>query len=620
MHSFILGEVNFIKKRRKMRKISKKSFIKRAACVCVGASMLFVGLTGCSNKSSLSASSTATETAGAETEAVETEAAVAAADTVVYGKIYTSNANHEYAEAFAVKDGKYIYVGDEDGVKSYIEDGTTKIIDYRDKGIVMAGATEGHGHYILAAELGEMGAIVGGGTPDEILDNMKQYVEAHPDKTAYFVQGWETGGDMQDQKYTYNMRQALDEICSDKVILMMDNVGHNAFMNTKGFEAAGYNKDTVIEGGTFAKDANGDFLGLVSDVAVNYAVENVIAKSSIISVAEVRSAIQNASDQLHSYGYTNYFDAFTNVMGPETYEGIKEEDEQVGLTFNCIASYKIDPYANIDDAISTAHDYMEKYSTEHFKANNIKLFADGGAVEVGTGWMLEAYSDGSHGNQVWSDDKMNEIVKKANENGLSVHVHASGDGATTQTVEAFINAEATSAEGVHNGLGHSRHITDDIKEKMAEHNIYSATNICWRYHVVGEYVPMDDELYNQGYPMKSLLDKGVVMTSSTDYPANDGAPSDVCGIIEMGVNGTIEGLETERMAEDEYLTVEEMFDVLTINGAKQFDFEDERGSIEVGKYADFIFINKDISTCEKNEIHEGVVEKVYFEGKEAYTA
>ena len=233
--------------------------------------------------------------------------------------------------------------------------------------------------------------------------------------------------------------------------------------------------------------------------------------------------------------------------------------------------------------------------------------------------MIEPYADGSHGNQVWSDDKMNEMVKKANENGLSVHVHASGDGATTQVVDAFINAEDTAAEGVHNGLGHSRHITDDIKAKMAEHNIYSATNICWRYHVVGEYVPMDEDLFNQGYPMKSLLDKGVVMTSSTDYPANDGAPSDVCGIIEMGVNGTLAGLDTERMAEDEYLTVEEMLDVLTINGAKQFDFEDERGSIEVGKYADFISIDKDITACEKTDIHEGKVNLVYFEGNEVYS-
>ena len=603
-----------------MTKKLKKSLKKRAVAVCACASIALAGLTACSEGASTSESQTAAETAANETMAeAETSADENVADTVVYGKIYTSNANHEYADAFAVKDGKYIYVGSEEGVKPYIEDGTTKVIDYRDKGIVMAGATEGHGHYLLAAELNEMGAIVGGSTPDEILANMKKYVEANPDKNAYFVQGWETGGDMQELKFTYNMRQALDEICSDKVILMMDNVGHNAFMNTKGFEAAGYNKDTVLEGGTFAKDANGEFLGLVSDVAVNYAVENVIAKSSIISIAEVRDAIKGASDLLHSYGYTNYFDAFTNVLGPETYEGIKEEDEQEGLTFNCIASYKIDPYANIDDAVSVAHDYMDKYSSEHFKADNIKLFADGGAVEVGTGWMLEPYADGSHGNQVWSDDKMNEIVKKANEQGLSVHVHASGDGATTQVVEAFINAEDTAADGVHNGLGHSRHITDDIKAKMAEHNIYSATNICWRYHVMGEYVPMDEDLYNQGYPMKSLLDKGVVMTSSTDYPANDGAPSDVCGIIEMGVNGTIEGLETERMAEDEYLTVEEMLDVLTINGAKQFDFEDERGSIEVGKYADFISIDKDITACEKTDIHNGRVDLVYFEGNEVYS-
>ena len=61
-------------------------------------------------------------------------------------------------------------------------------------------------------------------------------------------------------------------------------------------------------------------------------------------------------------------------------------------------------------------------------------------------------------------------------------------------------------------------------------------------------------------------------------------------------------------------------DIMTINGAKQLQIEDERGSIETGKYADFIFINKDISTCEKDKIHEGVVERVYFEGKEVYTA
>ncbi len=583
-----------------MSGILKRNFVKKCAVV-LSACLALAGFVGCSN--------------GASSEA---------ADTVVYGKIYTSNSSQEYVEAFAVKDGKYVYVGSADGVESYIKEGTTEVIDYRDKGIVMAGATEGHGHYIMAAEINEIGAIVGGSTPDEILANMKEQVEAYPDKSAYFVQGWETGGEMQTLKFTYNMREALDEICSDKVILMMDNVGHNAFMNTKGFETAGYDKDTVIEGGTFAKDENGEFLGLVSDVAVNYAVEKIVAENQILTVEESRSAIAEAADLLHSYGYTNYFDAYTNMLGAETYEGIKQEDEENGLTFNCRAAYKIDPYADIDESVSKAAEYMEKYNSEHFKANNIKLFADGGAVEVKTGWMIEPYVDGSHGNQVWDTDKMNELVKKANEKGVSVHVHASGDGATTQVVEAFINAESTAASGVHNGLGHSRHITEDIKDKMAEHNIYSATNVCWRYDVAGsnELIAeqlMDIDLYKQGYPMKSLLDRGIVMTSSTDYPASDGAPADICGIIEIGVNGTLADMETERMAEDEYLTVEEMFDVLTINGAKQFDFENERGSIEVGKYADFIFIDKDISSCEKDKIHEGKVEKVYFEGREVYS-
>ena len=606
-----------------MTKFSRRNFIKRAVavCACACACVTLAGLAGCSGETASSSSGSSSSASSSSSSSADSSST--AADTVVYGKIYTSNANQEYVEAFAVKDGRYVYVGSEDGVEPYIEEGTTKIIDYRDKGIVMSGATEGHGHYIIAAEMNEIGAMVGGSNPDEIIKNIKKYVEDNPDKSAYFVQGWETGGDMKELKFTYNMRQALDEVCSDKVILMIDNVGHNAFMNTKGFEVAGYTKDTVIEGGSFAKDANGDFLGLISDVAVNYAEEKIIAENQIITVDEACSAIKNAADLLHSYGYTNYFDAFTNMLGSETYEAIQEEDEENGLTFNCIASYKIDPYANIDDAVSTAYDYMEKYGSEHFKPNNIKLFADGGAVEVKTGWMLEPYLDGSHGNQVWSDEKMNEIVQKANEKGVSVHVHASGDGATTQVVEAFINAESTAADGVHNGLGHSRHITEDIKNKMAEHNIYSATNVCWRYESVDEKETvidqlMDYDLYIQGYPMKSLLDKGIVMTSSTDYPAGDGAPADICGIIEIGVNGTLEGLETVRMEEDEYLTVEEMLDVLTINGAKQFDFEDERGSIEVGKYADFIFIDKDITTCDKTDIHNGKVDLVYFEGNEVY--
>ena len=83
--------------------------------------------------------------------------ATIAAGTVVYGKIYTSKNRGDYAEAFAVKDGKYLYVGNTEVVKGYIQEGKTTIIDRRGKGLVMPGATEGHGHYLMAAALVEAG-------------------------------------------------------------------------------------------------------------------------------------------------------------------------------------------------------------------------------------------------------------------------------------------------------------------------------------------------------------------------------------------------------------------------------------------------------------------------------
>ena len=545
-----------------------------------------------------------------------------AADLVVYGKVYTSNANARYADAFAVKDGKYIYVGNKKGANAYIQEGVTKVVDRTGKGLITAGATEGHGHYVLASELKVSGGAIHAANVDEILATMKEYVKAHPHREVYFVMGWETGGEMREAKFTYNMRKALDAICPDKAIIMVDNVGHNAFLNSKAFEMAGYTKDFTIEGGTFAKDANGDFLGLVSDVAVNYALEKIQENHELVSKNLVREAVRDAADFLHANGYTNYFDAFTNVLGKATYEGVHDEDVENGLTFNMIAAYKIDPYADIDEKVDQVAEYMKKYSTNHFKADNIKLFADGGAVEVKTGWMLEPYADGSHGNQVWQSARMYELVKKANAKGVSVHTHASGDGATAQVVDAYIQAEDTAAKGIYNGLGHSRHITEATKDKMAAHHIYSATNICWRYLFEDEApnVPllMDYDLYIQGYPMKSLLDRGIVMTSSTDYPAGDGAPTDICGIIEIGVNGSFDERKPVPMAKDEYLTVEEMLDVMTINGAKQFQLENERGSIEVGKYADFLLLDKDITTCAADQIHEGKVDAVYFEGKKVY--
>ncbi len=607
-----------------MTEITKRKYIKRAVAVCAGASMVLAGLTGCSGGASSSASSAASETT-AETTSSSASSSTAA-DTVVYGKIYTSNANHDYAEAFAVKDGKYIYVGNEDGVKPYIEEGKTEVIDYRDSGLIMAGATEGHGHYVAYGALRHLGLFVHGKTQDEILANVKAYVEENPDLDVYYTYGWDNEA-MLTIKEKIDMKSKLDEICSDKVMVIGDDSGHNAYFNSKAAEVAGVTKDTEIVGGVLSKGEDGELLGLASDMALNYILKHSVANEPIVKANDYEGIAAVMQDTLHSYGYTYYQDGWTNYLGTQFMDALSEYDKNTGLSVVVGGSYKIDSYDDWQAELAKAKEYSKKYPTEHFKYNTIKLFADGEAVESKSGWIYDSYADGTHGTQVWDADTMNAMVKAANEAGLSMHIHSQGDAATDQVVNAYINAEDSQNGSIYNGICHGRNITEDAKKKMGEHHIYVAENINWRVLTpVGkekeiiEDIYADESTYKAGYPIKSLLDNGILVTSSTDVPAASGAPTTVTGIIEVAVNDTREDFEVVQLDESERVSVEQAMDIMTINGAKQLQIEDERGSIEVGKYADFIFINKDITTCEKDKIHEGEVETVYFEGKEVYNA
>ena len=548
------------------------------------------------------------------------------ADTVVYGKIYTSKVTGDYAEAFAVKDGKYVYVGDEAGAKKYVKEGYTKVIDRRGKGLVTAGATEGHGHYVVAATVAYKNFMMTATSAEEIVAYMKKQIEENPNAKMYFAYGW-TNSALLPVKETIDMRAALDNLCKDKVIIMMDNTGHNCFMNSKAIEVAGLTPETTIKGGFLSKDANGRLLGLASDIATNYVVAAVFSKEELLSVDDFSHAVRLAEDQLHSYGYTSYLDATTTYFGNAVYKGVSEYDKTTGLTINMGACYKIDPFNDAEKALDDAAAFKAKYTTKHFMPNGIKLFADGECVETMSGWVLTPYKDGTTGTQVWATDVFDKIVKGANQRGLSVHVHASGDAAVQQAVEAFIKAEASAKGDIRNCVGHTRNVTERVKDLMAKHHIFSATNICWRMMIGAEEEHVnknfDRDFFLAGYPMKSLLDRGIVMTSSTDFPANSGGPCDMPSIIEMAVNGTLPedafpGEKKTSYDKRECITVEQALDVFTINGAKQMGLAHERGSIEVGKYADFIFLPKDITTIPKDQIHTAQVETAYFEGKEVY--
>ena len=550
------------------------------------------------------------------------------ADTVVYSKIYTANTNQDYVEAFAVKNGKYIFVGSKQDAKKYIKEGTTNVIDYSND-FVMPGATEGHGHYLTSSVLSVLNLTKIVDTIDDLLEFVKDTVNKNPNSSMYVTYGWNHQR-LEGVKKTLNMRAELDKICSDKPMIIIDNTGHNIFMNSKTIEKAGINGDTVITGGSFSKDNNGNLLGLATDVAMNYVMNKVVKTSNFLSSSDFEKGIEFGQKTLHENGYTYYLDAYTSYFGEQTFKAISDYDKNKGLKIYLEATNKIDPFMeDLSASIQESVSYKNKYTTTRFNPDAIKLFADGECVESMSGWVTRPYKDGTYGTQVWKDDQMDYLIKTANENGISVHVHASGDAATTQVVNSMVKADSYKKAGVKNSLGHCFGLNDDTMDLMAKYNIASATNIGWRNYfttdnIESKFTSVDWFLH--GYPLKSQLEKGITLTSSTDYPSNAYGHTDILNIIELAVNGTMdltkfgdEASNIRSFSTDECITFNQALDVMTINGAKLLGIEKERGSIEVGKYADFLHIDKDISSMEINTIHQANISNVYFEGNLTYT-
>lgn len=555
------------------------------------------------------------------------------ADTVVYSKIYTSNKNHDYADAFAIKDGKYVYVGSKEGAEAYIKKGTTEVIDKSD-GFVMSGATEGHAHYITSSVMQAKGFSKATATIEDTVNFLKEMKKNNPSLKLFLTNGWSNLG-LKAEKETTDVRSLLDAVESEKPVIMVDNTGHNIFMNSKTIELAGIDEASdpnwSIDGGHVARGDDGRLLGLASDIAMNYVWNKVVKSVEFLTSSDFVDALDNCQDILHSLGYTSYVDGYASYFGDAAFKGIRDYDESKGLKVVMEASYKIDPFEDIDANLEAIAEIKSTCTTSRFSPDNVKLFADGECVESLSGWVLQPtpYKNGTTGTQVWQDEKIEEVVRKTNELGLNAHVHTSGDAACKQAVEAMVKAEKTAKKGVRNSLAHCFAISEETRALMAEHDITASIGITWRVvpdYAVEELTPsFDMDWYFKGYPMKSLLDKGINITCSTDYPANSGGPTDMLGLMELAVSGktspeVYKGYEQVAFSADEYLSVQEAMDMFTINGAKQMGTQESRGSIEVGKYADFLFLGKDITKIDKGEIHSAGIEEVFFEGKSVYKA
>ena len=547
------------------------------------------------------------------------------ADLVVCGKIFTSE-NNQIVEAIAVKDGKYVYVGDKQGVEAFVEPGKTEVVDYTGKGLVMPSCGNGHAHYSIGVALPIVGTIALGQTPDKFLAEIvpaavKKAREAGA--KSIFGFGWNYITFMENMP----TRQQLDAICSDIPIYFADDEGHKGLANTLMLVKAGImkadgtvlKKDKDIRGGEIVMGADGTPTGFLKEQAGTY-TRSFLDTAALYPTDIAKIVVSKVQEHLLAEGYTMYIDGWGNYFFNDNFFKAAQQVDQDGkMNFVLGLTYEIESWMNVDEELKKAAD-VQKYATTHVKTNWLKLFMDG-TVEGGTGFVDPLYPDGHQGLANWTEEELTDITRKTNANGISMHIHTMGNKAVNTVVSAYANG---GKDELRNTLVHVRNVDEADYKRMADHNMYIVSGMLWHHGPswVADYIrehglaPVGQEA--ESYPMKSYFDKGIHVTSHSDFPATSGSPDDPFGIMEIAVTGVLAGEDGTPWWPEELLTREQAIASLTINIAKQMLIENERGSISTGKYADFLLVNKDVLTCPVTEIHTAKPEATYFEGKKVY--
>lgn len=551
------------------------------------------------------------------------------ADTIVYGdNIYTAADDGKFVSAFAVKDGKYIAVGSKDEVDMYKGEST----EIYHANFVMPGATEAHGHFILEQAF-KLGCYIeplkengDNKNLDEIVEELVAYAESHDVSDGIYAYQFDSFKNCNMAEDIIPTKELLDEKFKDIPVFVAESSLHGAWVNSKCLELAGIlEQDT--ESVHIDRYENGEAIGILRDEACAYVRNRVFG--SLLEHEKYKLAIKNAATFLNSLGYTAHYDMWSNFDGTdEMYRSIYELDGENALTCLFGSAYSIESYdkANISEEIAKATEIKDKYTSAHYKPSWLKLFADG-VVEISTGYLKEAYLGDTQyfGTQIWDDKTMTAIVNEANKNGLLVHIHTMGDAAVSEALDAFLDSQSNNGY-YRNSLGHVALIGSDDLVRIKENNIGVASGANWACQVSPDDIEycrglIGEERFRKLYPFEEYPEYGIKAALSTDNPCSPGI-MDVFGYIQVLINGYDHSkpINADTVPKrNTFIKVEDALKMFTINGAWMNNLEDERGSIEVGKYADFVFADKDPFGEKIDDIWKIRVENTFFEGKMVYS-
>jgi hypothetical protein len=562
-----------------------------------------------------------TETSPVPEASLSTESAPAMepADLVLTnGVIYTVDKDRSVVEALAVRGDVIVYAGHDAGAQEFIG-AETKVIDLEGR-FVLPGLVDSHAHATSSvSDIYEV-PLYGIGSVEEYQQAIADFLAATPDLTALQGAGW-INSVFGPKGPTAAM---LDEVVPEIPAALYSEDYHSAWVNTRALEAAGVGRDTPDpEGGIIERDENGNPLGTLRETAMDL-VADVIPPYTVEQYVEGLVYFQ---DFAHSLGLTTVYIPSLPGGGGEGLNALRELEASGKMTVRFPTAVGVYP----DDELAVVDELVAKRDEEAggpFEIVAAKIFMDG-VLEGGTAYLEEPYLyQPGNGELLWDPQKYNEMCAALDKAGVQIHVHSIGDAATRITLDGFAYArEQNGSRDSRNMVTHLQLVHPNDIDRFAELGVIAVPQPYWfvvdtYYTQAVEYV--GQERADMQYPMKSFFDRGVTVASASDYPVS--WPPDPMLAMELGVTRTVPA-ESEIYVDPDYetaltpaedVTIEQMIESFTINGAYATFKENEIGSLEVGKKADFIVLSQNLLEIDPKEIHNTVVLLTYFEGREVY--
>jgi len=539
-----------------------------------------------------------------------------AADRVfLNGAIYTVDTDRSWAEAVAVKDGRIVYVGDDEGAARHIGV-ETELIDLAGQ-MLLPGFHDAHIHILTEVLSDEECNLLRIESVEEVAARLK-------DCTALLGHGgerWVTGGGWGEWLWpeANPKKGLLDLLFPDRPVYLPSSFGHAAWVNSKALEIAGIDADTEDpEAGIIERDPEtGEPSGTLRESAMTLVSEKIPP----FTLEQRKKRVLAGIALSHANGITAVIEP---GVGPEHIEQLLAVADDGDFDMRAVASLSpIGWHAGIfGDEVFEFMDGREAWRRPNIDVDSVKIYMDG-VIEFGTSPLLEPYADPEYGSGefFYEQDVVDDYFTRLDAMGLQIHVHAIGDAAVRRALDAFDTMRAA------NGMSDNRHqivhlqlIHEDDRPRFAELNVGAVFQSLWAYPdpaALDLDIPMlGEERTWQMYPIASVQTAGGRIVGGSDYWVTD---LDPLLAIETAITRqdpwTNEG---PVLNEDERVDLATMIEAYTINGAYQMGLEGEQGSIEVGKRADLVVLDRNLFELAPAEINEARVMMTIFDGRTVY--